>query len=153
MANSSTAARWQAIEGSTVGLMREADKLKRELAQAKERARRDHEQMLLDLLELMDAFDRIFANVEPRLENADRQARIWVGNFRAVRRLLDTVLKKNNVAPIEAPDRIAIPGLHTVVETRESLDLSEGTILEETLCGYLWQGKVLRKALVVAVKN
>jgi molecular chaperone GrpE (heat shock protein) len=133
--------------------MREADKLKRELAQAKERARRDHEQMLLDLLELMDAFDRIFANVEPRLENADRQARIWVGNFRAVRRLLDTVLKKNNVAPIEAPDRIAIPGLHTVVETRESLDLSEGTILEETLCGYLWQGKVLRKALVVAVKN
>jgi len=153
VANSSTAARWQAIEGSTVGLMREADKLKRELAQAKERARRDHEQMLLDLLELMDAFDRIFANVEPRLENADRQARIWVGNFRAVRRLLDTVLKKNNVAPIEAPDRIAIPGLHTVVETRESLDLSEGTILEETLCGYLWQGKVLRKALVVAVKN
>jgi molecular chaperone GrpE (heat shock protein) len=153
VANSSTAARWQAIEGSTVGLMREADKLKRELAQAKERARRDHEQMLLDLLELMDAFDRIFANVEPRLENADRQARIWVGNFRAVRRLLDTVLKKNNVAPIEAPDRIAIPGLHTVVETRESLDLNEGTILEETLCGYLWQGKVLRKALVVAVKN
>ena len=153
MAHSPTATRWKAIEGSTVALMREVDKLKRDSANANDRARRDQEQMLLELLELMDALDRVFANIEPRLENVDRQARIWVGNFRAVRRILDTLLKKNNVAPIEAPDRIAIPGLHTIVETRESLDLSEGTILEETLCGYLWRGKVLRKALVVAVKN
>ena len=142
MAHSSTAARWNAIEGSTVALMREVDKLKR-----------DQEQMLLELLELMDAFDRVFTNIEPRLENADRQARIWVGNFRSVRRILDALLKKNNVAPIESPDRVAIPGLHTIIETRESLDLSDGTILEETLCGYLWHGKVIRKALVVAVKN
>jgi molecular chaperone GrpE (heat shock protein) len=148
-----TSARWKSIEESTVGLMREVDKLKRELANAKDRAQRDQEKILLELLELMDAFDRIFANIEPRLENADRQARIWVGNFRTVRRILDTLLKKNNVAPIEAPEGIAIPGLHTIIETRDSLDLCEGTILEETLGGHLWQGNVLRKALVVAVKN
>jgi molecular chaperone GrpE (heat shock protein) len=153
VAHSPTAARWKSIEESTVGLMREVDKLKRDLANAKDQAQRDQEKMLLELLELMDAFDRIFANIEPRLENADRQARIWVGNFRTVRRILDTLLKKKNVAPIEAPEGIAIPGLHTIIETRDSLDLSEGTILEETLGGYLWQGKVLRKALVVAVKN
>lgn len=153
MSQTSTALRWRAIEESTVALMREVDQLKRGLGATTEKTRKDQAELLLDILEVMDSFERVFANVEPRLESAERQARIWVGNFRSVRRVLDNLLKKHGVAPIEAPDRMAIAGLHTIVETREQLDMDDGTILEETQRGYLWQGKVLRKALVVAVKN
>ena len=145
--------RWQAIQENTVLLMREVDQLKRDLALTTEKARKDQAQILLELLDLLDSFERVFTNIEPRLEGAEKQARIWVGNFRAVKRVLDSLLKTHGVAPIESPDRVAVPGLHTIVDTREQLDLDDGTILDEKQQGYLWQGKVLRKALVIAVKN
>jgi molecular chaperone GrpE len=145
--------RWKAIQESIIVLMLEVDGLKRNLNTTAEKARKDQAQLLLELLEVLDSFERVFANIEPRLEGADRQARIWVGNFRSVRRVLDNLLETHGVAPIESPDRVAIPGLHTIVETREQSDMDDGTILEETQRGYLWQGTVLRKALVVAVKN
>ena len=145
--------RWHAIQESTISLIREVDRLKRDLKGTEEKARKEQAQLLLELLDVLDSFERVFANIEPRLESADKQARIWVGNFRSVRRVLDSLLRTHGVAPIESPDRVATPGLHTIIETREQLDMDDGTILEETQHGYLWQGKVLRKALVVAVKN
>lgn len=145
--------RWRTIGESTIALMRRVDELKRDLNTTEERARKEKAQLLLDLLEVFDSFERVFANIAPRLDGAEKQARIWVGNFRAVRRLLDNLLKANGVAAIESPDGIAVPGLHTIVETREQADMEDGTILEEMQRGYFWQGNVLRKALVVAVKN
>jgi molecular chaperone GrpE len=133
--------------------MREADRLKRDVNGTEERARKEKAQLLLDLLEVFDSFERVFANIEPRLEGAEKQAKIWVGNFRAVRRLLDNILKANGVAVIESPGGMAVPGQHTVVETREQAGMEDGTILEEMQRGYFWRGDVLRKALVVAVKN
>jgi molecular chaperone GrpE len=133
--------------------MREADRLKRDLNATEERARKEEAQLLLDLLEVFDSFERVFANIEPRLEGAEKQARIWVANFRAVRRLLDNTLKANGVAAIESPGGMAVPGNHTIVETREQEGMEDGTILEEKQRGYFWRGELLRKALVVAVKN
>lgn len=149
----SSTARWRSIQESVVALMRDLDLQKRTLSNTVEKARKDQAQLLLECLDVLDTFERVFANIEPRLESADRQARIWVGNFRSVRRVLENNLKQHGVAPIEAPDRMAVPGLHTIVETREQLDMEDGTIVEELQRGYLWQGKILRQAQVIAVKN
>jgi molecular chaperone GrpE len=145
--------RWRAVQNDVIALMRELDAVKTELAKTQEKANKERVQLLLDMLDVLDSFERVFANIEPREQAAERQARIWVGNFRSVRRVLENHLKKHEVVHIEAPEGKAVPGFHTILETREQLDLENGTILEEVQKGYLRQGVVLRKAQVIAVKN
>ena len=144
---------WHAIQQDVVALIREVDALKTDAARAGEKATKDQKQLLLDMLDILDSFERVFANIEMREQTAERQARTWAGNFRTVKKVLENHLKKHSVVRIEAPEGKAIPGFHTIVETEQQLDLEEGTILEELQKGYLWQGRVLRAAQVRAVKN
>jgi molecular chaperone GrpE (heat shock protein) len=144
---------WKAIRADIEGLIIEVAGLKAGLLEQKEESRRKARDLLLGMLEVLDAFDRLFANIAPREEQADKQTRIWLGNFRTVRRLLEKKLAAEGVHPIEAPEGKAIPGLHTITETDVNLDLDDDTILEVIQKGYLWQGEVLRKAQVRTVKN
>ena len=134
-------------------LIKERDRLATELEKSVDRSLKAQTSLLLDLIELKDEFERVFTNIEPRLELAEKQAKIWAGNFRTIKRSLEKRLKERGVALIESPEGKAIPGYHTVVETKENLDLPERTILEILLPGYLWQGRTLRQAQVTTVKN
>jgi molecular chaperone GrpE len=142
-----------ALGRDVADLLRQVGRQRTQIADARTAAQEQQRRMLLDLVEVMDGFDRVFANVEPREAQVERQARIWIGNFRSVRKVLEGVLRKNGVVRIEAPEGKAVPGLHTVVEGRQQLDLEDGSILEELQKGYLWNGEVLRKAQVVTVRN
>ncbi|HWQ03029.1 MAG TPA: nucleotide exchange factor GrpE [Candidatus Nitrosotenuis sp.] len=144
---------WQAIRTDIENFICEVNALKGALADKEEESRRKTKELLLNMLEVLDAFDRLFANIAPREAQADQQTRIWLGNFRSVRRLLEKKLSSEGVAPIVAPEGKAIPGFHTVAETEENLDLDNDTILQELQKGYLWNGEVLRKAQVRVVKN
>jgi len=141
------------VQSDIVALMREVDALRTGSARADEKALKEQKQLLLEMLEVLDGFERVFANIEPREETAERQARTWAGNFRTVKKILENHLKSHGVVRIDAPDGVAIPGFHTIVETDPDPGLEDGRILEELQKGYLWQGKVLRAALVRAVKN
>ncbi|OGO07221.1 MAG: nucleotide exchange factor GrpE, partial [Chloroflexi bacterium RBG_13_60_13] len=81
------------------------------------------------------------------------QMRIWIGNFRTVRRLLDKVLIEQGITKIESLDRQFDPSWHRAAEVVADPSRPEGTIVEETTTGYLWRGEVLRKAEVVVVGN
>ncbi len=109
--------------------------------------------LLENLLEVFDAFDRVFKNIEDKGKDIDRQTKIWVGNFKAIRRMMEGVLKHTGISLIEAPEGKAIPGWHTIVATKEVEGLSNDTILEEDQKGYLYHDEVLRKSKVVTVKN
>jgi molecular chaperone GrpE len=153
MTNSAATRLWGDIQADIVGLIRESDSLKTQLVRQEEKASKEQKQLLLDMLDVLDGFERVFGNIEPREAAAERQARTWAGNFRSVRKVLEGHLRKHNVVRIEAPEGKAVPGFHTIVETESQLDLDDGTILEELRKGYLWQGSLLRAAQVKAVKN
>jgi molecular chaperone GrpE len=144
---------WKAIRADMEHFIREVNSLQGALAGKAEDHRRATKALLLNMLEVLDAFDRLFANIAPREEHADPQTRVWLGNFRSIRRLLEKKLSAEGVAPIVAPEGKAIPGFHTVTETEENLELDDDTILQELQKGYLWNGEVLRKAQVRVVKN
>ncbi len=141
------------IESDLIALLREVDGLKRRLSSSEEQATRRTKDLLLEMLCVLDAFDNVLANVQAKEKDADRQTRIWIGNFRAIRRLLARLLEQEGVVQIEAPSGKAVPGLHHIVETRENLDQEGDTILEEIEKGYLCRGEVLRKSKVITVKN
>ena len=144
---------WQETEADIIALLRQASALQTQVKDCEEKATKEKKTMLLHLVGVLDAFDRVFNNIGPKEKDADRQTKIWLGNFRSIRRLVDSTLKEAGVLKIESPTGKAIPGLHTVVETVENPELENDTIVEELEKGYMWGEQVLRKASVKIVKN
>ena len=77
----------------------------------------------------------------------------WIGNFRTVYRLLDKVLSEQGVTKIESLDQAFDPHWHKVVGTVVDPSKQDGTIVEETKRGYVWQNQILREAEVIVVRN
>ena len=141
------------IEDDVARLTRDLATARSDLAEHDAEARADRRDLLLELLEVTDAFGRVFANVAAREAEVTRPMRAWVGNFRAVSRLLGRTLDRQGVTPIETPTREFDPQWHTAVETVVEPTLPVGTIVEEIARGYVWQHQVLRRASVVVVRE
>lgn len=147
--------RLSVIEEDFRNQLKKYDSLHSHLEDSEKQNKRKIKRLLENLLEVLDAFDRVFKNIEDKDKgkDIDRQAKIWVGNFKAIRRMMEGVLKDTGISLIEAPEGKAIPGWHTIVATKEVEGLSNDTILEEDQKGYLYHEEVLRKSKVVTVKN
>jgi molecular chaperone GrpE len=144
---------WQETEADIVGLLRQTSALQTQVKDRQDKARKEKKATLLQMVGVLDAFDRVFNNIAAKEKDADKLTKIWLGNFRSIRRLVESTLKESGVLKIEAPGGKAIPGFHTVVETVENPELENDTIVEELERGYLWGEEVLRKASVKVVKN
>jgi molecular chaperone GrpE len=144
---------WDAVEADVVALLRQSSALRTEAQNCRMQAREEMKSRLLGLVEVVDAFDRVFANIGAKENDADKQTKIWIGNFRSVRKRMEALLKEAGVSKIESLKDKATPGLHTVVETVEDPDAEDDIIVEELERGYLWGEEVLRKASVKVVAN
>ena len=145
--------RLSVVEGDFINLLKECDGLKSQLEKNELRNKKETKNILINYLLVLDAFDRIFKNIEDKGKNIDRQTKIWIGNFKAIRKKFESILKDTGVSLIDAPEGKAIPGWHTIVETKKVDGLSNDTIIEVIEKGYLWKNEVLKKALVLTVKN
>ena len=101
---------------------------------------------LLNFLEVLDAFDRVFGHIKQKEDIISQQMRIWINNFRSVRRILWNALKDAGVKTIENPGGKAIPGNHTIVETKEVSGLEDETIIETIQKGlYMGRGSTQKR--------
>jgi molecular chaperone GrpE len=138
-----------AIEQDIRALMCKAAELRQEKDQIEEQGRKEMAKILLAILEALDAFGRVYRNVQAQQDQVTPQKiKNWLGNFRTVRRLLDKILEEQGVVPLENIDRQFNPHWHQAVEVVVDSELPPGAILEEERPGYLWHGKLLRKAEV-----
>lgn len=143
-----------AIESDINSLIAKCDRLSYDLEEGRKNAASDTADMLLDFIEVVDAFERVFRNITPRLDDADRQTKIWVSNFNTVYKVLVRALDRYDVKPMEIViGEKASPYWHEVVEVVQDPDREDETMVEEIKKGYLWRGKLLRAAEVKAVKN
>ena len=141
-------------------IARETAHLMRRLAEA-EFALNAHEEQrhkakakdLLALLEIMDAFERVFRSVQAKEDQVTPQMRKWIGNFRTISRMLQDMLTEQGVVRLENLADGFDPHWHRAVESRVDPGQPAGSICEEVRPGYVWRGAVLRKAEVVVVRN
>jgi molecular chaperone GrpE len=110
------------------------------------------QRLLLRLLEVNDAFERVFRSVQSKPEAVTPQMRIWIGNFQAVCGLVEDLLIEHGLVAIERLDQGFDPHWHKAVEVVDDPSKKPGTILEELKKGYMWQNSVLRKTEVVVVR-
>jgi len=118
---------------------------------AKESNRTEKRRLLLAILEIMDAFERIFRSIHAKQDKVTPQMKKWVGNFRTIHRMLRGILAEEGVTRIENLERGFDPNWHRAIEAIQDKSRPEGTIAEETRAGYVWHEEVLRKAEVIVV--
>jgi molecular chaperone GrpE (heat shock protein) len=141
------------IQEDLATLVVENYKIKKQFKDYEEDNNKKIKEQLLSYLEVLDAFDRIFDNVKQKEETLNQQMRIWIDNFRSVRKIFWITLKAAGVKSIENPEGKVIPGVHVITETTEVPGLENGTVVKTIQKGYWWNNEILRKEKVITVKN
>jgi len=122
-----------------------------ELTNVNRRRKQDMDQVVLfaqeslvrDLLPVLDDLDRAIAASKSREEDA------FHSGLRLIRDRLWQVLEKEGLEPIAAKGSPFDPELHDAVAQQPAEGQPAGTILEATVPGYRFRGRVLRHAQVV----
>jgi molecular chaperone GrpE len=109
--------------------------------------------MLLEFVEVMDAFDRFLATTEASEHITPEQTRRWLSTVRLIGRQFDQALRRAGVTPCACLGQEAQPGRHEIVAVREVPEVAADTIVEEMFRGYEWQGEILRKPRVIVARG
>jgi molecular chaperone GrpE len=102
--------------------------------------------LLLDLLAVVDDFDRALT------ADAGESAAAYRKGVELIYSKLHELLKKRGVRPIEALGSDFDPNLHQAVMHEESPDRREGEVIGELRRGYLLGDRLLRPAMVKVAK-
>ncbi len=107
-----------------------------------EEARRGVERLILDLIPVLDAFDRgLHAHEDPAFEEYRK-------GITLIRKQLWDAIAKHGVQPIEAAGKMFDPHMHQAIERLESDEYPDGFVVSVFQDGYLFHGRVLRPAIV-----
>jgi molecular chaperone GrpE (heat shock protein) len=142
-----------AVEADMRHLFKELAEARLSLSEAGRQEEGRVDKILLGVLEACDAFERIFRTIHAKQDQVNRQMKIWIGNFRTIKRLLDTLLRDQDVKSIENLDGGFDPHWHKITETVSDPSKLDGTVVEEVRRGYIRGKKILRKSEVVVVRN
>lgn len=100
------------------------------------------ELLIEKLLPVLDAFDRALASNEGESGSEFRKG------FELIRRQLWDVLSKQGLERVESVGQEFNPHAHHAIESVETTTHAEGTVAGELQPGYVFQGRVLRPAMV-----
>jgi molecular chaperone GrpE len=107
-----------------------------------EEGRRGVERFVLDLIPVLDAFDRALqGHDDPAYEEYRKGVTL-------IRKQLWDAIARHGVQRIEAAGKIFDPHQHQAIERLESTDYPDGFIVAVFQDGYLFHGRVLRPAIV-----
>ena len=142
-----------AVEADMRHLFKELAEARLSLSEGERKEEDRVDKVLLGILEACDAFERVFRAIHTKQDQVNRQMKIWIGNFRTIKRLLETLLRDQDVKPIENLDGGFDPHWHKITETVPDPSRLDGTVVEEVRRGYIRGKKILRKSEVVVVRN
>ncbi len=111
--------------------------------------------LFLDLLEILDAFDNLDETIKAKEREFDKTAQRLAKNVRGIQKKFTRLLKARHIVPIKFPDNKAAMDLCKIVDTKESADMDNETILSVIKKGY-WDKQreiIIRKAEVITVLN
>ena len=117
-------------------------RIERERATAARSGKRD---LILQLLEVLDGFDRALLHV------GNAPASVSEG-LQLLQRKLLSVLEAQGVTPLQSLGETFNPELHDAIGTVKSEDVEPGAVADEVQRGYRWGDDLLRPARVRVAK-
>lgn len=134
-------------------LIRSNSELRQTISTLEEGYRGQSDQLYLELVELLDSVESIILTISNCSEPNPRLWKRLPKNLTAFRDRLLLILSRRSVSPIEYECNTVNFDLCNVVETEQSSELADGTILEILKTGYYVEDRILRPLDVVTVKN
>lgn len=137
-----------ALQRATIGLSTELDAHKRET--------RDQENdLFLELIGVLDAFENLFNNLDAIKEQStlDKSTKRAFKSVGAIHRKLRRLLEARGIEQLDFPDGRAQLGRCKVIETQASDEVEEGTILAVVRNGYRRGEHILRPAEVITASG
>jgi molecular chaperone GrpE len=107
-----------------------------------EESRRGVERMMMDIIPVLDGFDRALQGHDDPAYEEYRKGIILI------RKQLWDVLTRYGVQRVDAAGKIFDPHVHQAIERVESSELPDGSIVDVFQDGYTFHGRVLRPAIV-----
>jgi len=141
------------VERDVKALIRDAAGARFRLKEAEQQQAAAERKWILGLIDVMDAFERVFRSIDAKPDRVTDQMKIWIGNFRAVSRLLDRQLADRGAQRMVPAGSTFDPERQTILETLEDATREDGAIADEVRPGWERQGEILRKAEVRVVRN
>lgn len=139
---------WEQLNALIVRCAELTEKLQR----AEQKEERKRRQLLLNLLEVTDAFERIFRDTD--LAELDEVTRSRLRSVRVTSTLLENVLEEEDVIAMDGLEGHPFdPYIQDVATIEMDTDKPNNSVLEVREKGYRWQGRVLRKAKVVVSRT
>lgn len=105
----------------------------------------------LELLAVLDAFENIFTNIDAKQDSFDKSTKRTLKSFQAIHRKLVRLLEKDGITKIDLTTGKAEIGLCKIVETRESDEMEDGSIISVVRSGYRHGNSIIRPAEVITV--
>jgi molecular chaperone GrpE len=97
--------------------------------------------LILDLLPILDDFERAFDSLPAELDEQN-----WTEGIKLIYNKLKTILEAQGLAEIKAKGEYFDPYFH---EAAGQMEGEEGIIIEEIRKGYKFRGKLLRPSMVM----
>lgn len=125
-----------------------------ELRDEKKRCQDAEEQLLLELLTVLDAFENVFSHLEGKESIDDPAARRGMKSFRAIHRKLMRLLDAKDVVQLTFSEELPPPMEWCQVSgTEVAGDKEEGVVLSVIKEGYRRGDRILRAAEVITAAN
>jgi molecular chaperone GrpE len=110
-----------------------------------EEGRRGVERLIMDLIPVLDGFDRALQSHDDPAYEEYRKGLLLI------RKQLWDALARHGLERIDAAGKLFDPHVHQAIERTESKDHPDGYILHVFQDGYMFYGRVLRPAIVRVV--
>ena len=140
------------LQAEFARLLVRCSKLENRLDDAQQTGIDAQRKMLIGLLDVVDALDRIIqrpAGSDEPGRVLDRQSR----NIEATRRLLLQKLALTGVRPLDLAGMVADPMVADSSGYQDNPDLPDETVVRELVKGYWWNKELLRRGQVIVSRK
>lgn len=141
------------IEKEVTCLKQENVKLKNDLEECNLNTERQIDALILELVQVVDAFDKSELVVKEKGYSDDETASKAIKRMLQPKKMALSVLAKYNVTQIDLDGKIINEDICTVVDTEPDPTKEDGLVISIEKNGYMRGERLIRRAEVVIVKN
>ena len=141
------------IESEVTQIKQENVKLKNALEESDLNAERKIDALILELVQVIDAFDKAELVVKEKGFTDDETASKAIKRMLQPKKMALAVLSKYNVTQIDLDGKLINEDICTVVDTEPDPTKEDGLVVSIEKSGYMRGERLIRRAEVVIVRN
>jgi molecular chaperone GrpE len=135
-------------------LQKENAKLKQDIRNNRNDIEAEKDAFFLELLEVIDTLDNLTTSLENSIEALPESHQRLPRLIGSIQRKLLATLQKRDVCPIVIPEKKSVDvNLCRIIDSENSDDLPERSLVKTLKTGYMNGDKVLRSAEVIVTKS